>query len=246
HVKLIDFGFSAHHSYSELKGGTRKYSAPEQFSPVSESDIRADVYALGKVLVEMGASGKFMRVAKKASSEEPAMRYSSIKQMQNALRPDNTLWYILGILAVLLLAGMPFLKPLILPEQRNPIVDTLVVKDTLILRDTVYSEPKAMEPTPADRYRELVRREFGKIFKSFYESYSEITDENRSELRNGYGLCVDKAMELSDKMSAEWSKRYPSYNAEFEKISGEELMGVCNRYSRDLNRYDALSRQSGL
>lgn len=60
HVKLIDFGFSDTDSYAVLKepAGTRRYAAPEQMKKGEKIDARADIYALGIILKELGGKDK--------------------------------------------------------------------------------------------------------------------------------------------------------------------------------------------
>ena len=63
HPKLIDLGFSSQYSYAPVPGGTPDFSAPEQFAAREGLDVRADVYALGRILALM-APGRWRRVVR--------------------------------------------------------------------------------------------------------------------------------------------------------------------------------------
>ena len=77
HVKLIDFGFSDTDSYVVLKepAGTRRYAAPEQMKKGEKIDVRADIYALGIILKELGGKDKAISsVARKCCCEDRTLR----------------------------------------------------------------------------------------------------------------------------------------------------------------------------
>ncbi len=77
HVKLIDFGFSDTDSYAVLKepAGTRRYAAPEQMKKGEKIDVRADIYALGIILKELGGKDKAISsVARKCCCEDRTLR----------------------------------------------------------------------------------------------------------------------------------------------------------------------------
>ncbi len=54
-VKIIDFGLADADYFDNnlAKAGTPRYAAPEQMKPGSEIDQRADIYAFGKIFLEM-------------------------------------------------------------------------------------------------------------------------------------------------------------------------------------------------
>ena len=81
HVKLIDFGFSDTDSYAVLKepAGTRRYAAPEQMKKGVKIDVRADIYALGIILKELGGKDKAISsVARKCCCEDITLRPSDV------------------------------------------------------------------------------------------------------------------------------------------------------------------------
>ena len=84
--------------------GTTGYAAPEQYG-FGNSDVRTDIYAIGVLMAEMvhGAFSRsqltnwpFDRIAEKCTRIDPALRYSSVKEIQSALvkldgsQPTNT------------------------------------------------------------------------------------------------------------------------------------------------------------
>ena len=88
-VKLLDMN-AAHLSHPDKKEdtvlmGTRGYAAPEQYG-FGQSDVRTDVYALGKLMEQMGAgNGRYARIIRKATQVDPKRRYQSVMQLEAAL-----------------------------------------------------------------------------------------------------------------------------------------------------------------
>ena len=101
-VKLIDFGLSdsAVHSVLKIPAGTVIYTAPEVLKG-AEADVRSEVYSLGLVIAALGPRHRL--VVRKCCEPRPAMRYSSVAEVQKALRSK---WpYISGVLFILLVAA---------------------------------------------------------------------------------------------------------------------------------------------
>ena len=75
YTKIIDFGLSDTSAFVDLKyaGGTRKYGAPEQFTPGRIVDHRADIYALGKIMSDLLPKGpsRIMKLARQCRSVSP-------------------------------------------------------------------------------------------------------------------------------------------------------------------------------
>ena len=115
-VKLIDFGiarfFKPGKSQDTVQLGTPGYAAPEQYGGLSQSDPRTDIYSLGAVLHQMvtgydptTASSPFplpdprsvmpaipshiADVITRATQMRPALRYSTIQEMRQALFPPT-------------------------------------------------------------------------------------------------------------------------------------------------------------
>lgn len=100
-VALADFGLGRFlyrdSTTLTLKGdhfGTVFYSAPEQIADFSASDVRSDIYVLGKILYQMltakpvfpvpnmsGLDGKYVYVIQKCLEPEPSSRYQTVADL---------------------------------------------------------------------------------------------------------------------------------------------------------------------
>lgn len=95
-VKLIDLGFAYSPYYKAISCGSKKFSAPEQFSEPEAVDIRSDIYAFGATIryIESGAiadsnetyRGRFKHIIRKATEEYKNKRYSSVEEMYDSIK----------------------------------------------------------------------------------------------------------------------------------------------------------------
>lgn len=110
HIRLIDFD-AARIRKEDLEEdtkllGTRGYAPPEQYG-FSQTDARADIYALGvtlkQLLGDQAQKPRYRRVIQKCTNLSPDKRYSSARKVKRALSPcrRNALC---GLAAILLLA----------------------------------------------------------------------------------------------------------------------------------------------
>ena len=97
-VMLLDFGTAKEYKYDESGDattclGTRGYAAPEQYG-LSQSDGRADIYALGVLLNIMLtgehpsrklASGRMGRIVQRCTMVNPEKRYKNILHLMEVL-----------------------------------------------------------------------------------------------------------------------------------------------------------------
>lgn len=84
-VKLIDFGFTDSDSYYILKqaSGTHGYMPPDRESGKTP-DARTDIYALGKILEDLGLGDAYAEVI--ARCQKPAaQRYSTVSELRTDL-----------------------------------------------------------------------------------------------------------------------------------------------------------------
>ena len=76
--------------------GTILYAAPEQIMDSSQTDIRSDIYAVGKILYQMvtsripypfadltGIDGKYAYIIQKCTEQNPDLRYQSIRELRD-------------------------------------------------------------------------------------------------------------------------------------------------------------------
>jgi serine/threonine-protein kinase len=90
YISLIDFGAARRYTRNGRKDtvclGTVGFAAPEQFGYMGQSDVRTDIYALGKTLKRMlEASGiknrKLKKIAEKCVRKEPELRYQCVEEV---------------------------------------------------------------------------------------------------------------------------------------------------------------------
>ena len=96
-IKLIDFGIAKRYrtdiDVDKLALGSKGFAAPEQYG-LSQSDGRADIYALGVLLNIMLtgehpsrklASGRMGRIVQRCTMVNPEKRYKNILHLMEAL-----------------------------------------------------------------------------------------------------------------------------------------------------------------
>ena len=159
-MKLIDFGLSdsAGHSVLKIPAGTVIYTAPEVLKG-ADADVRSEVYSLGLVIAALGPRHRL--VVRKCCEPRPAMRYSSVAEVQKALRSK---WpYVSGVLFILLIATFalyPYVSGLfsraeVSAGQQEPVtipIDTMALSpaDTASMDPpSSIVPPKRTKDTPA-------------------------------------------------------------------------------------------------
>ena len=238
HIKLIDLGFASQYSYAPVAAGTPDFSAPEQFTARKGLDVRADVFALGKLLALL-APGRWRSVVRRATAPDPQKRYASPQALLRALRPRYFALWAMGALLLAALVAAPFLQRCYLRlHPADAQVDTLIVKDTLVIRDTIWHLPENAAPTPPEQMRAVVRREIQRIRAPFYASYGTLTQENFADVQQRHLASFSRASAAADSIARAWSARYPQYSADFAVIPAEELQRDLGRYQGDVLRME--------
>lgn len=101
-VKILDFGIAYTDSYDDnlVKVGTPKYAAPEQNGKGNLVDQRADIYAVGLILLEMATGSlqdreaktvenpNFKLVITKATKQDPQDRYHDCEELMEDLNKN--------------------------------------------------------------------------------------------------------------------------------------------------------------
>lgn len=111
HIRLIDFD-AARTPKDDLEQdthllGTRGYAPPEQYG-FSQTDERADIYALGVTLKQLlgkhAGKPRYKRIIRKCTELNPDQRYQSVRQVKRALSHTNLT--VFSIAAAILLAAV--------------------------------------------------------------------------------------------------------------------------------------------
>lgn len=92
HVKIIDFGLSDNDAYYTNKnlGCTNGFAAPEQLQNDLTIDLRADVYALGKIIGTIFPN-KYRSIKAKCCQHNREKRYQSVADIQKAIKQNDWL-----------------------------------------------------------------------------------------------------------------------------------------------------------
>lgn len=147
HVKLIDFGFSdADSQTANNLGCTNLYASPEQLNGDSP-DYRSDIYTLGKIIREIEPH-RYLCATRKCLKINPNGRYIDVASLSKAINHRDRLPYVLLILTALVICFAIVIGILVksnseepqIPQIATSAVDTLVVKDTTFVRDTIEVE----------------------------------------------------------------------------------------------------------
>ncbi len=101
-VKLIDLGCCYTDTFTDTTGRTESYAAPEQLAG-NETDVRTDIYALGKILELLPNHHIYNKVIARCTAENPSDRYQSITEVAKAINNKSISNHILYVLLALLL-----------------------------------------------------------------------------------------------------------------------------------------------
>ena len=151
-VKLIDFGFCYTDTFEDTPGHTNAYAAPEQLAG-NKTDVRTDIYALGKILELLPNHHIYNKVIARCTAENPSDRYQSIEEVAKAIASKSRLNHILYALLALLLVVAVIVSVLLFqgkePQQEQSVVpvDTLSVKSV----DTTSVTPVTALPKEEDK-----------------------------------------------------------------------------------------------
>ena len=83
-VKLIDLGYCYTDTFPDTTGRTNGYAAPEQLTS-EVVDVRTDIYAIGRILECLPDHYKYNKVIARCTAPDPAARYQTISDLQDAL-----------------------------------------------------------------------------------------------------------------------------------------------------------------
>ncbi len=127
-VKLIDFGMSRGNGFERLDfpGGTKGFTAPENFNSDSSASVAVDIFSIGKILELLDSKGVFKSVWKKCQSLDPQKRPTSATEISELLSGLNArndrrkrLYAAIAIVCGILILGVGIYS--ILPSEQPKI-----------------------------------------------------------------------------------------------------------------------------
>ncbi len=90
-VKLIDFGMSRGNGFETLDfvGGTKGFTAPENFQPGTVASPAADIYSIGKIIELLDRKGEMKNVWRRCLNADPAKRPHSANEIPELIRKNH-------------------------------------------------------------------------------------------------------------------------------------------------------------
>ena len=151
-VKLTDLGCCYADAYPDTTGHTDAFAAPEQLTG-REVDVRTDIYAIGRILDCLPDHHKYNKVIARCTAPDPAARYQTISDLQDALsaRRTHTFWPVLMLLVVVLSIGYFIFtgreqQPVEVAEPQTEII--MEKPETIIVREHVQPVEHNKEEIP--------------------------------------------------------------------------------------------------
>lgn len=141
HIRLIDFDAAREPKADENQDthllGTRGYAPPEQYG-FSQTDARADIYALGatfrQLLGPVARHGRWKHILRRCTALDPKDRYASTGQIRWAIYRGRFFRWIIRpicLLATALFAAL-LLSVFINPSSRLAVLSVMGMADTQI------------------------------------------------------------------------------------------------------------------
>lgn len=157
-VKIIDLGCADATDYNIIKGpaGTRHYAAPEQLTPGNEIDARTDIFAIGKIMLDIIDATepplkRLSSIALRCSAADPADRYSSIDEIISAVNKKSitSMWVYIATAIALLVGGTAYW--LTSRHDSKPQTSLVaLVADSLAADSAIDTIPPKQSPTSVD------------------------------------------------------------------------------------------------
>lgn len=178
-VKLIDFGCCLTDTFNDTQGRTDRFAAPEQLNG-GKTDIRTDLYAIGKIIELFPNHTIYNRVIAKCIASDKEKRFQSTDELLKAILPKRffKLIYLLPILLVIAISFAWLMKR----EQTVPnpemAIDT-IIRQTIIQTDTIaISNPKPKEPqrkviTPEEQMRQELNKAILRAYNATIATFND-------------------------------------------------------------------------
>lgn len=232
HVKLIDLGFAYSDCYSAIACGTHAYSAPEQFASPQSANLRADVFAFGKVIKYITPS--FAGVVRRATRPNPIERYPNIEALMHDIQASRWKWY-LSLIVVLFFIGCGWLIISYLRQSH-------IVSKKVFTQDTVMVIQKTMDTTSElpelIQFREEIRTVHEQAFAPYYATVTEINDSNYAEAVKLCADCFNRARMMDDSLRTRYISICPLIERDMYVVIEQEMATSMSRHLSMLNEYN--------
>ena len=144
HIRLIDFDAAREPKANEAQDtrllGTRGYAPPEQFG-FSQTDARADIYALGatfrQLLGPVARKGRWRHILRRCTALDPKDRYASAGQIRRAVYRGRVFRWAVRPACAVLLALLLFVSGAVLANtsSRLALFSVLGLADTQVWQE---------------------------------------------------------------------------------------------------------------
>lgn len=145
-VKVIDLGYCYSDTYYNSTGSNRAYAAPEQLDGSRQPDVRADLYAIGRMISYVcersgqKVSHRLQEVIDRSTHADPDLRYDSAQHMQEALHhalSPSSRWQLLLFLSMGVAIVVSLLTILTGNETESRQIDLDEYRYTLLSDDSL-------------------------------------------------------------------------------------------------------------
>lgn len=261
-VKIIDLGCADASDYNVIKGpaGTRHYAAPEQLTTGGKIDVRADIYAIGKIILYIVSANnikwrKAIKIAKKCTEENPTDRYSSVVELLRALnmtpKRQNIIFAAAAIITIIIASVIIFRREQVAPVS-TPIstqlgnIDTIYIAPTLTnqkIADSIYNSKATIIKEKLDAkhnstYPQLEHTD-NINDKAKYIAPIRTNQEIADSIYNSKAIIIKE--ELDAKLNVAYTQLEHADNvydmAEFEPQIDELLPGFLDSTRKELSQY---------
>lgn len=190
HVKIIDFGLSDNDAYYTNKnlGCTNGFAAPEQLQNDLTIDLRADVYALGKI-IDTIFPNKYRSIKAKCCQHNREKRYQSVADIQKAIKKNDWLTHygIALFLLFVLISSIIFVFTEELQHNKQTITETK--QNTLKLQqelDSMRTTNAALQKLKDSIDIEKAKIVEGRIaFEKVKAKFEKTITQHENNIKNG-------------------------------------------------------------
>ncbi len=186
HIRLIDFDAAREPKEGDIQDtcllGTRGYAPPEQYG-FSQTDARADFYALGatfrQLLGPIARKGRWKRILRKCTAIDPDDRYRSAGQIRRTIYRGRILRWIIRPICLIVIIMFVALSVSIFttPSPRFAVLSLFGMADTEVWQEDEISEDvlrKAVEDGSAPLMYEYAGSKALEVYYLLREIYPDL------------------------------------------------------------------------